>query len=266
MPEAILPARYVRTITKAIYGQILYFRDWLKPQSFGLPAVWLPPLYGMYRIKPAKDYYFDGLAALSELFANETYECIQFQSISVFPQLAKYPEGCFAITDEACTFHDWEKGYLLALLKFGDTKAGSSSSSKILGKYSGDIEFMKRYVEKARRGQRDVVGVLKAFAWVWDAFFLPLRYFGAQSALEFSREYLGYFGKDLSTFRRVFFNGGSSKDKDGLRLNPQKPFILRKWSQNLIILSSQAAAHHGLDAQLMASGLEEVFQRRVDSR
>jgi hypothetical protein len=98
-------------------------------------------------------------------------KCIQFQSISVFPQLAKYPEGCFAITDEACTFHDWEKGYLLALLKFGDTKAGSSSSSKILGKYSGDIEFIKRYVEKARRGQRDVVGVLKAFAWVGTRFF-----------------------------------------------------------------------------------------------
>jgi hypothetical protein len=96
--------------------------------------------------------------------------------------------------------------------------------------------------------------------------FSPAQVLWRSVCLEFSREYLGYFGKDLSTFRRVFFNGGSSKDKDGLRLNPQKPFILRKWSQNLIILSSQAAAHHGLDAQLMASGLEEVFQRRVDSR
>jgi hypothetical protein len=90
MPGVVIPARYVRILTKAVFGQTLYCRDWLKPQSFGLPAgLWLPPLYDAYRIKPAKDYHFDGLAALHELFANETYDCIRFQSVAASPELAK---------------------------------------------------------------------------------------------------------------------------------------------------------------------------------
>jgi hypothetical protein len=96
MPGAIIPARYVRTLIKAVYGQTLYYRDWLKPQSFGLSAgLWLPPLYDAHRINPAKDYHFDGLAASNELFANETYHCIRFQSVTAFPELANYPGGHF---------------------------------------------------------------------------------------------------------------------------------------------------------------------------
>jgi hypothetical protein len=49
-----------------------------------------------------------------------------------------------------------------------------------------------------------MVGVLKAFASMWDLFFIPLRYFNGQAAMDFSRELLGYSGNDLRTFRRVF--------------------------------------------------------------
>ena len=34
--------------------------------------------------------------------------------------------------------------------------------------------------------------------------FIPLRYFNGQAAVDFSREWLGYSGNDLHTFRRSF--------------------------------------------------------------
>jgi hypothetical protein len=261
MPDAILPARDVRKLTEAIYYQRLYYGDWLKPQSFGVQeGAWLPPLYDAYRIKRAKDYPLDGLTALSELFANETYDCIRFRSVTAF---AKYPAGHFGINDEACTFDDWHKGYLLALMRFGDMKAGSSSSSKILAKYSGDIDFIERYTKTARTGRRDLVGVLKAFAWTWDVFSLPLRYFSGQAALDFSKEYLGYYGNDLPTFRRTFFGGGSNKDGHGLKLKSSKPFIVRQWSKDSIAISSQAAADQGFEVSSLVSMLENIDKRRV---
>jgi hypothetical protein len=269
MPGAVIPARYVRILTKAIYGQTLHYRDWLKPQSFGLSAgVWLPPLYDAYRIKPAKDYHFDGLAALNELFANETYHCIRFQSVTTFPELAKCAEKYFGVADEACTFEEWQKGYLLALLRFGDTKAGNSSSSEILAKYSGDIELVVRYTEAAKTGRRDLVGVLKAFAWMWDAFFLPLRYFKGQAAMDFSGEWLGYSGKDLSTFGRVFYRGGGdpTKNGNGLKLKLVIPSIVRQWSDETIAISRQATVQHGFDMHSLSEALNKCFKRRVISR
>jgi hypothetical protein len=260
MDDAIIPARCVRTLTKAIFGQRFYYRYWTWPQSQGL--------YGFYdscRIKPAKDYHFDGLSALSDLFASETYDTIRFRPISAFSEVAKYPPELFKITDEACSYGDWEKGYLLALIRFGDTVPGSSASARTIGKYSSDLEFVKRYACEGEKGRRGMVAVLTAFAWAYDAFSVPLRYFSAQSALGFSRECLGYSGNDLATFRRVFFKGGNSKDGHGLMLDPAKPFIVRQWPERPapIILNSQAAAHHGFDTQLVANALEKSFARRV---
>lgn len=205
---------------------------------------------------------------MNELFANETYHCIRFQSVTAFPELANYPGGHFGVGGEACTFEEWEKGYLLALIRFGDRKAGSSSSSKILGKYSGHIEFMDRYAEAAKTGPRDLVGVLKAFAWMWDAFFLPLRCFKGQTAMDFSREWLGYSGKDLSTFGRVFYRGGGDPTKNGygLKLRPVSPSIARQWSDKTITISRQAIVQHGFDMRSLSEALNKYFKQRVMSR
>jgi hypothetical protein len=260
MPDAIIPASAVRTLTKAVFVQTLRFRDWLKPQVLGIAS-----LYDMCRTQPAKDYYFEGLQALGDLFSDETYDRIQFRSITAFPQLSKYP-GVFHFGDEACTFNDWQKGYLLSLIRFGEAHSGSSSSRKILSAHSNDLEFVKRFLNDARRGRRDMVGVLKAFAWMWDVFFIPLRYFNGQAAMDFSREWLGYSGNDLRTFRRIFYGGGSPKEGRGLKLKPVSPSVVRQWSDRTIIINCQATAQNGFNMRSLSAELERLFKRRVTSR
>ena len=228
--NAIIPARSVRPLTKAIFSQRFYYRYWTWPQSQGLRG-----FYDTCRKQPTKDYHFDGLRALADLFANETYDTIQFRPISAFPDAGEYPPNLFSLTDEACSYSDWEKGYLLALHRFGDTHTGSAASEKTVGKYSSDLGFLRRYVHEAERGRRGIVGVLTAFAWAYDAYLIPLRYFGAQAAMDFTRECLGYNGNDIATFRRIFFKGGSRKDGHGLRLDPVKPSVVRQWLPVIVV-------------------------------
>jgi hypothetical protein len=260
MPDAILPASAVRTLTKAVFGQTLYFKDWLKAQALGIGG-----LYDMCRTEPAKEYHFEGLQALGDLFSDETYDRIQFRSITAFPQLSKYP-GVFHIGDEACTFNDWQKGYLLSLIRFGEAHNGSSSSRKILSAHSDDLEFVERFLNDAKRGPREMVGVLRAFAWMWDVFLIPLRYFNGQAAMDFSREWLGYSGNDLRTFRRVFYGGGSPKEGRGLKLKAVTPSIVRQWSDGTIIINCQATARHGFNMRSLSEELEKLFKRRVICR
>jgi hypothetical protein len=258
--DAIIPASCVRTLTKAIFSERFYYRYWMWPQSQGLRG-----FYDTCRKHPAKGYHFDGLRALADLFANETYDTIRFRPISAFPEAGKYPPDSFKLMDEACTYSDWEKGYLLALHRFGDLCANSAASKKTVGNYSSDLGFLRQFVHEAERGRRGVVGVLTAFAWAYDAFFIPLRYFGAHAAMDFSRERLGYNGSDLSTFRRIFYKGGSRKDGHGLRLDPTKPFVIRQWSP-VIAVNTQAAEFNGFDVRLLVPRLENTFERRVSLR
>ena len=244
--------------------------DWMKQEAIGLAkGVQLPPLYDMCRIEPFKDYRLEGLWALTELFAKETEDCIQFRFFKP-SDLTKHPEGHFSIGDKVCTFDDWEKGYLLARMRFGETKAGRSSSQKIVGKYCSDIEFVKKRYPKEAEGQERRryrrVSVLKWFARLWDVFFIPLRYLGPESAFEFSIEYLEYSGEDLPTFRRVFLYGGGGRDGYGLKLNPVKPYVLTKWTEKAITISSEAATHHGFDVDKLSETLRKYFKRRVYPR
>jgi hypothetical protein len=267
MPDAIVDASQVRTITKGAYCREIYYRDWMKQETIGLAkGVQLPPLYDMCRIEPSKDYRLEGLWALTELFAKETEDCIQFRFFKP-SDLTKHPEGHFSIGDKVCTFDDWEKGYLLARMRFGETKAGRSSSKKILGKYSGRIEFVEKYTKEAKAPQRRTyrrIRVLKAFAFLWDVFFIPLRYFSPESALEFSREYLEYSGNDLPTFCRVFLEGGGGpRDGNGLMLSPAKPYVITKWKPKGITINSEAAIHHGFDVNKLSEALSKYFERQV---
>jgi hypothetical protein len=266
-PDYIIDASQVRRITSAAYCREIYYRDWMKQEAIGLArGGQVRPLYDMCRITPAKDYYLEGLEARTQLFAKETHDCIQFRFLTD-PDLAKHSEGRFKIGDKVCTYHDWQKGYLLARMRFGETKAGRSSSQKIVGKYCGDIEFVKRRYSKEAEGQGRRryrrVSALKWFARLWDVFFIPLRYFGHESAFEFSKEYLEYSGEDLPTFRRVFLYGGGGRDGYGLKLNPVKPYVVTKWTKNAITISSEAAKHHGFHVDKLSEELRKYFKRRV---
>ena len=93
--NAIIPARSVRPLTKAIFSQRFYYRYWTWPQSQGLRG-----FYDTCRKQPTKDYHFDGLRALADLFANETYDTIQFRPISAFPDAGEYPPNLFSLTGD----------------------------------------------------------------------------------------------------------------------------------------------------------------------
>ena len=98
--NAIIPARSVRPLTKAIFSQRFYYRYWTWPQSQGLCG-----FYDTCRRQPAKDYHFDGLRALADLLANETYDTIQLRPISAFPDAGEYPPNLFSLTGDDEKIH-----------------------------------------------------------------------------------------------------------------------------------------------------------------
>ncbi|HEY0792437.1 MAG TPA: hypothetical protein VGD78_15345 [Chthoniobacterales bacterium] len=204
LAEAIVPAKEVRSMTQAIFAETLKYRHWLTPLARGLPGT-----YQLCRRPDAKPYPFEGLLALAKLFADETFDCIPFKLAAKFPETSEYPPKTFGLGDEACRFADWHQGYLLALLRMGERITADELVGKTLAAHRQDINFMRRYASEADRGPRPMLLALRAFAYVWDCYWAPVRFFRQTPALEFAKERLGHGGSDISSFARVFYRGGT---------------------------------------------------------
>ena len=271
-PDAVMPESVVRVFTKRHYARHAYLAEWF-PR---LPAGQVPDCALCQSPSwPAREYYTDGLGALAELFADETYDAINFRPVEDFVDVIHkygYPANTFKPGDIVCSFRDWRKGVVLAMLRFGKISQDALSVKEALSEYSSDLDFIERYVKEAHRvGSRLNLPTFHQFAKAWDVAILPLRFFTCEAALGFVREWYAYGSNDLKRFRTIFYNGGGNqtqllKHGRGLKLTRAQPAIIDKWSENGIRLNATAAAWHGYNAGVLKQVLGERYKRLISVR
>jgi hypothetical protein len=148
----------------------------------------------------------------------------------------------------------------------GERTTADELVKKTVGAHAADLDFLDRYRAQAAKGPRPKLLALRSFAWGWDNFLVPLRYFTRKAAFEFSEEYLSVAG-DQKTFERLFYGGGrpEKKRERGLKLSDSKskPPIIRSWSASCVQMSRLAAQQHGWEFDLLYDLLAAFAKRRI---
>jgi hypothetical protein len=253
--QAIIAEHQVRYWSKALYARFTLYLDWAhRPDEI--------PDYKRCWSREHQ-HLSNGLAAVADLFAEESSSTFRFQPAEKFPQFKECPEGTFKPGELACSFHDWRQGFTLGLLRFGAATPDDPFVRETVNTYQTDDDFMKRYMKERNRGPRLMLSVLRQFAMDWDTHVVPLRFFTQAAASNFVFDQYHHTENDQSRFRRVFFQGGNKKDCPGLKLKSAKPSIVWGWSKHLIKLNAAAAATHGYNAALLANVLRERYARPV---
>jgi hypothetical protein len=239
--DTLIPERGVRVWAQALYRRFAYFAHWFPHIS--------PNRVEDYAVcwRQWRQYYCEGLRALTQLFGEETYNSIRFKRAEEFPQFKGFPKGMFQPGEAACAYSDMEQGFVLALMHFGAASAEKFLIKKVVDQYFADPDFMGRYNKELGRGPRDMLSALRQFAHDWDILLVPLRYFTPVAAADFVSDRYGYT-TDMSRFWAVFLKGGNKKQGWGLKLTGAKPPIVRGWSKHVIKLNSVAAESHGYNA------------------
>lgn len=258
LEHAIITEHEVRAFTQQLYARLAFHKEWFPRLDRGEIGE-----FTLCRSGPHQQFFCKGLQALSYLFADETYDTIQFRSVEEFPQLKEYPANAFKLGETACSFQDWRQGFVLAQVRFGEITADHPSAKQTLADYSSDLDFIERFMKEVRRGARPMLTTLRQFAKDWDVFLLPLRFFTREAAFGFVQDQYGYTGRDIKRFRVVFLKGGNVKQSRGLKLMSATPAIVDTWNENGIRLRASAAAHHGYDAGLLQQVLSERYKRKI---
>jgi hypothetical protein len=255
LKDAIIPEKTVRTLTRAQFVHYQRYGRWCYDLSKGMPCP-----FQIFLSDPNQKYVFEGLQALSILFEKETHDAIRFKPLQAFPEIVQYPEHLFKGEKMACAYDQWQQGFLISLMRFGEVEKDVAG---LLSAYSDHPEFLSRYQKELKRGPRPMLTSLRGFALEWDTFFVPLRYFTASAALGFARERLKYKGTDERRFREVFLYGGNRNQGRGLKLKSSKKSIVRSWNETFVEMSLESAMHHGFKAQELRAALSEIVRPRV---
>jgi len=247
--DMFLPSDFVRELSRYFYQELKYWTEW---QTGGIAVD------GPYKL--------EGLTALADFFSKETEDNIQSLSLA---ELEDRPDYIPDDTDlrDGCRFADWNKGFHLALLQFGELNSTNSIFEGLLGEFGTDLDddFTERYRKLARKVFRERIHDLKCYAKAWDQFYVPVRFFTDQAALDFMQDRHNYKADDLGNFRNVFRRGGSEKKGRGLGgLRPHKPAIITSWEG--IRLVRKAAVDHGFDVGETVDAIEQFSGKivRVD--
>jgi hypothetical protein len=79
--------------------------------------------------------------------------------------------------------------------------------------------------------------------------------------MNFAQEELEFRGTDLGNFRKLIRNAGGNR-QHGLRLKPESPSIIKKWSPTITFIK-RAAEEHGFPVDQSINLLRNFSKRRV---